>query len=430
MKKCSRHRCATRSVSRLLLVTSMCLLLCSIDVTAARGEDWPTYRHDNRLSGVTVEVPKLPLTLAWERLAKVAPTPAWSGPAPWDAFSSNKGLQPQRDFDPAFYTTYADGLLYVGSSVDNVVQAIDPASGKTQWTFFAEGAVRLPPTINRGKAYFGSDDGYVYCVDAKKGTLVWRLRGGPTNTRFPCDGKLISMWPCRTGVLINDGQAYCAFSLMPWKESQLYSLDANDGSVTQRKVMTGKTFQGPMAADSHLVVMQGKGPPVTFDLSEINPAKTYGAGSGVRCALTGDGHLIVGPAGQKKPTNLVMVLDHKSGKPLAGFPGADRMLVDAAMGYVHRNGRLGAFDFEQKKEVALEQAEVDTEAPREIIKAGPILFIGTSGAVTAVDATSGRSVWTADVKGHACGLSFAGGRLFVSTDLGHIYVFAPKPAGK
>ena len=412
------------------LLASMCPIFCGVLLSVAWGDDWPTYRYDNRRSGVTTETPHLPLTLAWERIATVPPTPAWTGPAPWDAFSSNKGLQPQRDFDPAFYTTYADGLLYFGSSVDNTVQAIDPASGKTQWTFFAEGAVRLPPTIDSRKAYFGSDDGYVYCVDARKGTLVWRLRGGPSNTRIPCDGKLISMWPCRTGVLIDDGQAYCAFSLVPWKESFLYSIDANDGSVTYRKVMTEKTLQGPLAAGERLVVMQGKAAPIALEMNEGGSAQVYSAASGVRCSITGEGDLIVGPANQKKPDNVVMVLDGKSGKPLADFSGADRLLVDGSKGYLHRHGQLGAFNFEQKAEVALEQAEPDSDAPCGLIKAGSILFVGTPGAVTAVDSTSGQSVWTADVKGRACGMTFADGRLIVSTDLGNIYVFRSTSAEK
>ncbi|MBM4082371.1 MAG: hypothetical protein FJ278_21885, partial [Planctomycetes bacterium] len=31
----------------------------------ALGEDWPTYQHDHRRSGVTTEALKLPLTQAW-----------------------------------------------------------------------------------------------------------------------------------------------------------------------------------------------------------------------------------------------------------------------------------------------------------------------------------------------------------------------------
>ena len=39
----------------------------------------------------------------------------------------------------------------------------------------AAGAVRLPPSLKDNKAYFGSDDGHAYCVDATSGELVWKL---------------------------------------------------------------------------------------------------------------------------------------------------------------------------------------------------------------------------------------------------------------
>ena len=56
--------------------------------------------------------------------------------------------------------------------------------------------------------------------------------------------------------------------------------------------------------------------------------------------------------------------------------------------------------------------------------AGGTLFVGGDGGVAAFDAGSGRGMWSAAVEGKAYGLAFAGGRLYVSTSLGHIYCFS------
>jgi len=48
-----------------------------------------------------------------------------------------------------------------------------------EWVFWTEGAVRLAPTVWKGKALFGSDDGHVYCLDAKTGEPAWKFQAAP-----------------------------------------------------------------------------------------------------------------------------------------------------------------------------------------------------------------------------------------------------------
>ena len=70
--------------------------------------------------------------------------------------------------------------------------------------------------------------------------------------------------------------------------------------------------------------------------------------------------------------------------------------------------------------------EIDSPVPYELIFAGGVLFIGGNGIVIAYDAGTGEELWSGNVEGHAYGLAFSGGRLFVSTSLGHIYSFSEK----
>ena len=59
----------------------------------------------------------------------------------------------------------------------------------------------------------------------------------------------------------------------------------------------------------------------------------------------------------------------------------------------------------------------------EMILAGAALIVGSDGNVAAVDTGDGREIWRAACGGAARGLAAARGRLYVSTDLGHILCF-------
>jgi SAM-dependent methyltransferase len=65
-----------------------------------------------------------------------------------------------------------------------------------------------------------------------------------------------------------------------------------------------------------------------------------------------------------------------------------------------------------------------------MILAGDVVFAGGDGRVIGADAATGKPRWSAAVNGRAKGLAVANGRLFVSTDTGAIYCFAPGAAKK
>ena len=60
---------------------------------------------------------------------------------------------------------------------------------------------------------FGSADGYVYCLRASDGELVWRFRGAPRDERLVAFEQLESLWPVHGTVLVQDGAAYFAAGL-------------------------------------------------------------------------------------------------------------------------------------------------------------------------------------------------------------------------
>ncbi|MCG8651102.1 MAG: PQQ-binding-like beta-propeller repeat protein [Pirellulales bacterium] len=439
-------------------------IIGGLGVPAAPAQSWPTFRHDNRRSGVTENALSFPLHLRWVRHSQQPPQPAWTGPAKWDAWAGNSGLQSMRNFDPCFYVTASDGRVFFGSSVDDAVHALDADSGKEQWVFFTGAAVRLPPTIDQQRAYFGSDDGHVYCCHAGTGKLVWVRQAAPEKERITSNRKIISLWPVRTGVLIQQGRAIFASSLVPWEPSLLWCVDAATGRATgqdcYRNSLSGMTLQGALLASTdRLYAPQGRSAPIAFDFSSGKLLGAIGEAGGVFCILTEDEMLLAGPPHQKESDDQIRIADGKTSQRTASFSGTNRIVVAGSAAWIPAHGKLKRLDravyvaaqrkidqaneeLKQRREKKLpteavqqdlEQArhhqqtawqwEVECPHPSGLIKAGPAILAGLQNEVRAYAADDGKLLWSAKVEGLAHGLAVADGQLYVSTSLGHIYAF-------
>jgi len=212
-RRSGRHRSLTGLAGFAVLV-----ITCNL----ARAKDWPSYRHDNAQSGVTAERTATPLSLRWTFQPAHEPSPAWSKPAE---------ELPRTAFDNAYHVTAADGTVYFGSSVDNKVYALNADTGQVKWTFFTQGPVRFAPTVWKDRIYAGSDDGYVYCLNADNGRLIWKHRPGPTDEKVLGNGRMISLWPVRTSVLLDDGVAYFGAGVFPYEGIYICAVNAHDGTV-------------------------------------------------------------------------------------------------------------------------------------------------------------------------------------------------------
>src|SRR4051812_17472996 len=100
-------------MQRLLIAVAV----LGIQSASSLATDWPTYMHDNALSGVTTDRLELPLKEQWVYRASQAPQPAWPDPQP------GYNELPKAKFDDALYTVSVGNSVYFGSSVDNQVYA-------------------------------------------------------------------------------------------------------------------------------------------------------------------------------------------------------------------------------------------------------------------------------------------------------------------
>src|SRR5262249_47978285 len=142
-------------------------------------------------------------------------------------------------------------LLFVGSSRYDSLTAYHTITGAEVWRLLAEGPIRYAPAAWQGKVYFASDDGYLYCVSAAKGTLLWKFRGGPSDRKVLGNERLISTWPARGAPVIADGKVYFATSIWPFMGIFIHCLDAETGNVVWTNDGDGSTYmKQPHNADS------------------------------------------------------------------------------------------------------------------------------------------------------------------------------------
>jgi len=248
----------------------LAFLFCHLIVLPAFGGDWPTFQHDAQRSGITAERLGPELHEQWVFVPTHAPAPAWGDPQP-------KPVQgylemPRVRFDDTFQVAVVGGNVTFASSADGTVTCLAAGTGRVRWRSFTGGPVRLAPTVWKGKVYVGSDDGFVYCLNADDGRQVWKFHAAPHDDLVLGHGKLISLWPVRTGVLIKDGIAYFGAGLFPGEGVLLYAVRAETGKVLWKNDTFGNGGRGRispqgylLASEDRLFVASGRCIPAAFD---------------------------------------------------------------------------------------------------------------------------------------------------------------------
>jgi len=308
------------------------LLLSAVLWGSVQAGQWSTYRANPMRSGAIENTVGPTLSLQWKYVPVHPPKPAW--PLPSEEM-------PRMHNDNAYHTVVADGMVYWGSSVTNKVYAVDAARGKLQWSFVTEGPIRFAPTISNKRVYVGSDDGYVYCLDARKGVLKWKYRPGPSNEKIIGNGRMISLWPVRTGVLVDDNVAFCGTGVFPYEGIYLCALDATDGSVIWKNDTIGDQAHeidyGGISPQGYLVASKdvlyfpsGRAMPAGFDrrTGKFLFFASPGGKRGGTWALLDQNRLIAGIDSSGTPHKAAYdsQTGRRQGDAFAWFPGIDMVV--------------------------------------------------------------------------------------------------------
>ena len=263
--------------------------------------DWPTFRADNTCSATTSAAVADHPVLLWEFNPHAA-TP--------------DGL-------PRMTPPVAAGGLVLVGGADGVVRAANASTGRIEWKAFTGGAIRMPPTLWEGRAYVGSGDGWVYAFEAKTGRTLWRFRAAVAERRIPVYGALMSIWPVASGVLVNDGTAYCAAGIANYDGTYVYALDARTGQIKWHNSTSGHLDEDArtgISAQGHLLLRDGK--LYLAGGTSISPA-VYDAATG-KCL--NDGRQLA-ECISRSPRGWELSLLHEHvvacGKPFYGHPAYD-----------------------------------------------------------------------------------------------------------
>ncbi len=444
------------------------MAVCLVAVWAScigvgRAGQWPTHAHDAARSAATEESLALPLVPRWVHRAALPPVPAWPAPAKADYYHFKQELQPRETYDHAYHAVVAAGRVFYGTSADDQIVCLDAATGRACWTFFAEGPVRLSPTVVDDLVLVGSDDGCVYALAAADGTLRWKTRIGPADSRCIGNGRVISRWPVRSGVLVRDGVAYCAAGIFPANEGTfLAGLDVATGRCLLRRAIH-QSVQGYMLlTDEQLLFPSGRTSPSVYSRRDGALLGTLSSPGGAYTVITPD--LVA--AGRGDAQDELALIEPATREQLVTFDGR-HLIARGPFLFVQNRTHLSALDRGKFLPLAKEHAELRNrlaklekrgepadkaeavlvkaqlaqvkaamntcwawrtpcEHVESLILAGDTLFAGGNDRVVAYDAADGRLVWTGTVDGRACALAVAEGQLLVSTDTGSIECFQPQ----
>jgi len=386
------------------------------------AEDWPTYRHDVRRSAHSRERLRAEiLHETWVCRSMQPPQPAWAGPAKWDAYAGIRGLRSMRNYDPVFHPVVAGNSLFYGSTSDDAIHCLDTRSGKERWRFVTDGAVRVAPTYADGRLYVGSDDGHVYCLSPDRGGLIWKFRPETPAGEVIYNGRFVSFWPCRTGVMVEGGTAYFGNSLLPWKPSFLCAVDAATGRAEGPgrfvRQVEGVTFEGALLASRERIISpQGRVPPLLFRRDDGKPLGALEGGGGCFVLLTEDAHILHGPGNK---TGWIQESGEEDRSTIATFNGGNALVVVGDKSFLLSDNALVAMDRTRKRELWT----VPLDCPFALIAFDQHLVAGGTDKLAILRMSDGRLIWETSVEGRVHGLAVADKALFASTDTGAIHCY-------
>lgn len=419
-----------KGFNMLALVYVLLVSSCAEKVTPL---DWPQFKKDNfRSACIQADLDLAKFGKRWMYDTGQEPIPAWYGPAKEDAYARSGALPSMRDYDLSYYPIVVGNSLYYASSADDAVHCHDTKTGEEKWIFTTEAPIRIAPTYYEGKIYVGSDDGFVYCLNARSGSLDWKY--SPTvndRERLLNNGRFISFYPIRTGVLIEDGIAYFGASLLPWKKSYVCAVDAETGKIGKKGTYVKEydnnsmTLEGSMASTGTMLIQpQGRIAPVFIKKENGETAGNLAGTGGCFVLVTPELNVVHGKS--SRYISLEETKMEEKQPEFMSYKDGKEMLVKGDSAYVLNDNSLVSYNRKTQKMIWLRN---HFRAQR-IIIAGDVLFAGGTDFVIGISLKNGHTLWKTEVKGTVYAMSFARNVLYASTAEGYIYAFAEDGKGK
>ncbi len=408
---------------RIILLATFVTLMVGI-TSSLRAGDWPMWRYDaGRSAASRDDLPKQ-LALHWVRHYDQR-VQAWDDPLNLDLMQ----------YDKVFEPVVLRDRVFVGFNDSDKVVALGVGTGQEVWAFYTDGPVRFPPAGSKENLFFTSDDGYLYCVQAADGTLVWKLRGGPSERKVLGNRRVISIWPARGGPVVRDGTVYFAASVWPFMGTFIYAVDAANGKVQWVNDETGAQYikqphsapafagvapQGALVATKDfLLVPGGRSVPAAFDRKSgqlryfhINDG---GKGTGGSLVMADDSAFYVHTRGRG-----VRRIELESGVKSDVTMNEPVLAKDTV--YTATDKAVMELDSEQKV-----KWQLDVDGSGDLIRAGSRLYAAGKDSIVAIslprDGQPASVVWSLPVDGRVLRLVAGAGKLLAVTEDGRILAY-------
>jgi outer membrane protein assembly factor BamB len=330
----------------------------------ASGASWPTYRHDAARSSITQEELTLPLTPQWLFEAGTAPARGWAEPARGEVWEYGIERRRKAAYDDAPALAVGAGMVFFNLSGEERLAALDAASGTLRWSYATGAPARLGPTLAEERVYFGDDAGTVHALHAGDGRVAWTFNAAPARDRVIGHGRVMSVWPIRTGVLVQDGTAYFGSGLFPSEGVRLYALCAETGRSRwiNEDAADGADLspQGYLLADpQRLILPSGRTTPAVFDRADGRRPFRLGGGRGLAGGSEAmlAGNLLLNGSGVLTGYDLDAVGRDRWNRPIHGPSAfewfeAGRAVVAGGTAYVSTDRELIALPIDRMTEAA------------------------------------------------------------------------------
>ncbi len=418
-------------------------------------DNWLQYRNDAGRTGYTSHIISDDLNPAWIYHFGT-PDKSWTG------------IHSRMIFDHAFHPVVSDDVVCVGNSSDCKIYTLDRKTGSIIWTFYTDAPVRFAPVIWKDKLFAISDDGYLYCLSLNNGSLLWKKFGGTKKDLILGNGHMISRWPVRGGMAIEDDVLYFGAGIWPSEKIYVYALNPEDGEelwvndscgeIYMPQPHGGANAESGLSAQGYLtiggdklLIPTGRAVPAAlnkktgeFEYFHLQKYRNYGGAS-----IMATDSLFFATSGNTRD------LKELTGTKYAAFSNCDGMILSnefnseaVAIGaeyiysidntthtlkaYKKDSLKIQKEDFDRKGNKVMVnivsepvwEKELISDYAKVMIATGNRLIAGTTtGKVLLIDKSDGELISIFKVDGNPYGLAVAQNALFVSTDKGTLYCF-------
>ncbi|MGE3284774.1 MAG: PQQ-binding-like beta-propeller repeat protein [Pseudonocardia sp.] len=169
--------------------------------------------------------------------------------------------------------TVADGSVYVGSN-DRYLYALDADTGRERWRYLAAGAITSSPAVAGGVVFVGGSDQRLHAVDAASGATIWRFDTGGVVHSSPAvaDGLVyvgcradqlwavdaatgVGRWTFAGGDWFNSSPAVAGGRVyVGCRDGRVYCVDARSGTRRWQHVTSTSVDSSPTVVDGTVYI--------------------------------------------------------------------------------------------------------------------------------------------------------------------------------